>query len=825
MISLYQFTSKVKEMMPLLHRMFFLCALSVLCLYSTTAFSAQLEKVRLMQAVDGEKVYVYFDESVPYQVFDLSAPRRVVFNFPEIGMNSSIKPIQSSSSSLRVSPVLSSQGVRMELELLKGVEYKVEEQKNLIIIHLNKTIRDVKLEGRQTILQSLEVIERGDVSELHLRGFNLDINHNAYISNKGQRMVLDLWGAKSRLVKHNYQYSFEHIRDISVGKEESRVRIVVGLKGGESLKYQVDAQKNELIVRFGQVHTSVREGMIQVEGVDFKADDRIARLFIRTNSDHPVVNLEKKDDMVLIDIQNAQPKQGQERSMDVRSFSGPVSQVDVYQKEQDVRIIARLRGKVTSSSFQQGNLLTITLEPEDLTSSRGGGSGNDTLAYVGQKVTFDFKDIEIANALLFISEMANMNIIMSDDVKGTLTMHLVDVPWDQALSLMLNAHGLAKIQEGNVIRIVSVDVLQKENESRLKAQQGSAQLAPLVTEFVPLSYAKANDVKTMLEDATKQVQKKAGGESGNANSGVKLLSARGSLLADPRTNTLIIQDTQASILNIKRMIASIDTPVEQVLIEARIVDASDQFQDSVGIRWGGSLNRKTNYDFPGAISLGPVATTAANNAAIIGGGVATATGRGFMVDLPAAAGAGTGGAIGLSLGSFSNIFNLDLEISAAETDGLAKRISNPRIVTANGVSATISQGVDVPFITPGSANGPPTVSFKSASLGLTVTPMITAEDSIVMDVSLSNNAPTGDVVLGNPVIGTKNIQTKIKVNNGETVVIGGIFTQIKSNSGGGVPGLSRIPILGWLFKNKTSVDSKTELLIFLTPRIVDSSLQ
>jgi len=792
-----------------------------------SAFSAQLEKVRLMQDVGGEKLYLYFDEMTDYQVFDLSGPRRVVLNFPQVGMESSVKSIQNLQTGVRVTPVLSSDGVRIEVMLMSGVKYNVDEQKNTIVISLKNEEKKINLKDRQTIIQELEVIEDGDVSELHIRGFNMDVNHNAYISGQGHSMVVDLWGAKSRLLKDNYQYAFRHIHSVAVGKKEDRVRVVVGLNGADSLRYQLQAKKNELIIRFGQIRTVTKQNILQVEGVDFKADDRIARIFIRTNSDSPVVNLQQEGDAVLIDVKDAQPQQGQERSMDVREFSGPVSQIDVYRKGKDVRVVARLRDKVTTSSFQQGNLLTVTLEPKDLLVSRGGnGGGNGKFAYVGQKVTFDFKDIEIANALLFISEMANMNIIMSDDVKGTLTMHLVDVPWDQALSLILNAHGLAKIQEGNVIRIVSMEVLQKENKSRLQAQQGSAQLAPLLTEFIPLSYAKAEDVKKMLEDATKKVQEKSGvnsnSDTGNTANRVSVLSARGSLLADIRTNTLIIQDTQVSITNIKRMISLIDTPVEQVLIEARIVDASDKFQDSVGIRWGGNFNRRTNYNFPGSVAVGAAGVTAGNAAAITGGGVATATGRGFMVDLPAAVGPGAGGAVGISLGSFSNIFNLDLEISAAEADGIAKRISNPRIITASGVAATISQGVDVPFITAGTANQPPTVQFKPATLSLNVTPMITAENSIIMDIKLTNNSPTGEVVLGNPVIGTKKISTKIKVDNGETVVIGGIFTQEKSKNNAGVPGLSRIPILGYLFKNKSTVNSKTELLIFLTPKIIDS---
>jgi len=282
-------------------------------------------------------------------------------------------------------------------------------------------------------------------------------------------------------------------------------------------------------------------------------------------------------------------------------------------------------------------------------------------------------------------------------------------------------------------------------------------------------------------------------------------------MVDQRTNTLIVTDTAKAINNVKRFISIIDTPVKQVLIEARIVEANSSFTEEFGIRWGGQYQDTTNYNFPNSVNIGKA-----------GGAGATGT-NGFLVDLPAAAAVGSGGAIGISLGSFSNILNLDLELSAAEIDGDAKIISSPRIVTANGKAATISQGTDVPFVTPASGSGPATVTFKKAVLQLDVTPQISADNTINLQVDISKDAPTGGSVQGNPIISTKKITTNLSVNNGDTVVIGGIYTRDKSANESGVPLMKNIPVLGWLFKKKSGVDSKTELLIFLTPKVMSDS--
>jgi len=370
-------------------------------------------------------------------------------------------------------------------------------------------------------------------------------------------------------------------------------------------------------------------------------------------------------------------------------------------------------------------------------------------------------------------------------------------------------------------------VLRSEYQTRLEAQRGSQQLEPLLTEFITLSYTKVDDVKKIIEGASANATKTTGapaaaptaGTGGGSETSVGILSPRGSFLIDVRTNTLIIKDTQKSINAIKRLVAVVDKPIKQVLIEARIVEASDNFQRDIGVRWGGSLKNNTGVRFPSTVTVGGAiksinpGTGAAN----------TATGsRGFLVDLPAAVGAGSGGAIGIALGSLNSLINLDLELSASESEGDIKIISNPRVITTNLKPATISQGVDVAFSTT-SQNGTQT-QFKKAVLSLTATPQITADNHVIMQLVVTKDSPFLDSAGATTAsISTKTVETEVYMDNGETVVIGGIYTRDIAKNEARVPLLSSIPILGNLFKKKLTKDNRSELLIFVTPKILNTA--
>ena len=792
------------------------CFLVSILMITSVSWAGIISNVSLLDSKDGDMLIVESDEPLEYQIFDLNEPPRLVMTFPNADIDDAVVAIKGAGAGVtNVFPKKNELGVRIEIALSESLSYEVDEQPESLVIRF-QAVSTKQAVGNKAVIKKLQVKDKGDLTEVVLKGFNLDASHNSFLTNKNRTLVVDFWGGKSQLNKDRFQFSSQRVKAITVGEAEDRLRLVVDLNQVGPMEQQIEASSGEFVIRFGQVE-HIETGSAKVESVDFQPNGRLARVMIRTDVTNPVVLVNDDEGKTIIDIKNASLKQGQERTQDLRAFAGPLSQIDTYQNGENVRIVVRTRETVETTSFQQGNVFTMNFVPETVAvSTRGKGKGDSAFTYKGEKVTFDFKDIDIRNALKLIAEMSDLNIIMSDDVTGTLTMRLVDVPWDQALDLILSARGLGKEQTGNVLRVAPVEVLRSEYESKIEARKGSLQLEPLITEFITLSYTKVEDVKTMLKDASKAAKKgtKVEGAMPSADDS-GLMSSRGSILIDKRTNTIIIKDTLSAINNIKRLIKAIDTPIKQVLIEARIVEASDQFTHSIGVRWGGSVNRSTNKNFPGSVALGAAGTTAANSDAILAGGQTAATGRGFLVDLPAI---GNGGSIGLSLGSFSNAINLDLELSAAQADGTAKIVSNPRIVTSNLKQASVTQGSLVPIVTPGSANSPATTTLTKAALTLDVTPQITADGGVILDIVVTKDSPA--TFNGATGIDSKAVTTNVHVKNGETIVIGGVYTREKAFDETSVPYLSEIPVLGWLFKSETKRDNKTELLIFITPKIM-----
>jgi len=788
------------------------CLTLVFFLTPFFAQAVQVNGINLQKSPGGDVVTILADAPITYELFDLKAPSRLVVNIPGASLKRGLEPLHDDHPGVNsVFPVVSGGGVRLEIGMDRVLAYKVDEKGKKLVLRFAATTAADKKKGAATaaVLKDIDIRDRGSVTELVLRGDHMDVNHDAFVTNNGRTLILDFWGATSMLPKEHYAVSTQKVSGVTVGQANGRVRLVVNLIKGGQENHQIDASSGKMVVRFGDVTTKRKTAVVQVEDVHFQPDDRIAHLVVRTDVANPIVNIYEKKGNVVLDIRKATLAPGQQRTQDVRDFPGPVKQVDAYTLNDQVRIVARTREKVDISSFQQGNILTLTLVPKDIAAAREGKKSAEKFAYSGQKVTFDFKDIEIQNALKLIAEMSNLNIIMSDDVSGKLTMHLVGVPWDQALDLILSARGLGQERQGNVVRIAPLKVLQAENDARLRAKKTTADLEPLITEFISLSFAKVTDIKDILAGAAKSSKKTSGTGKKASSTGLGLSSARGSVLVDERTNTLIIHDTQAVINNIKRLIAKIDRPEKQVLISARIVEASDSFTRDLGVKWGGQViggGGKVRHTLGSSVQDPFNPNTGTNPG-------------GFLVDLPAAVGAGAGGQIGLALGALNNAFNLDLELSAAEADDLIKIVSSPRVVTTNMKEATISQGSDIPFLTV-SQNGT-NIIFKKANLGLEITPQITAENSLLLHVLVTKDAPSASSVGGNPIIDTKTIETDIFMDNGETIVIGGIYTRDQQTTINGVPGLMRIPIIGWLFKKKFKKDNKKELLIFLTPKILE----
>ncbi|MDQ6957289.1 MAG: AMIN domain-containing protein, partial [Mariprofundaceae bacterium] len=582
------------------------CVLLATLAMAPVVQAAQITGMTLSDSDDGDVLRIESNGTLNYQVFDLDGPPRLILSFPSATLANGVEALQSSGDGVtRVYPVSDKGAVRLEVSLSEVLTYDIKENNHTLVVRFaGAKVQQKTSASTSAVIQDIEVQDRGSVTELILRGEHMDANHNAFMTQGNQQLILDFWGASSRLKKSNFQYATQRINAVMVGQAEDRVRLVVKLLPSSDMHQQIDATANEMVIRLGGVVAKKKASAIEVESVDFKPDDRIAHVMIRTDGTNPVINVREKDDHIIIDVKKAGLLAGQERSQDVSAFPGPVRQIDTYQQGDNVRIVTRLREKVAVTSFQQGNVFTINFEPEDLALARMNAGERDEFAYTGQKVTFDFKDIDIRNALKLIAEMSNLNIIMSDDVTGVLTMRLVDVPWDQALELILSARGLGKQQSGNVMRVAPMEVLRSEYATKLEAQRGSQQLEPLITEFITLSYTKVDDVKKIIEGASANATKTTGGAAGAAGAtgaaaatgtasgtetSVGILSPRGSFLIDVRTNTLIIKDTQKAINAIKRLVAVVDKPIKQVLIEARIVEATDTFQRDIGVRWGGGI--------------------------------------------------------------------------------------------------------------------------------------------------------------------------------------------------------------------------------------------
>jgi type IV pilus assembly protein PilQ len=436
------------------------------------------------------------------------------------------------------------------------------------------------------------------------------------------------------------------------------------------------------------------------------------------------------------------------------------------------------------------------------------GPARDKRKYSGRMIDLDLKNADIHNVLRLLSEVGNVNIITADDVSGSITIKMKSVPWDQALDVILNAKGLGMVRRGNLLRVAPLGVLEKEREMAIARQKQQIELAPLETRLIPVSYAEASALSPRVRSQ---------------------LSNRGSVSVDGRTNILIVRDVANHLDNAEELVRSLDTQTPQVLIEARIVEATTSFTHDVGIQWGGSVvmssatGNPTGLVFPSDVAIAGGATDGATPTAGLSPFAPSVPNPNFVVNFPAPAGTGQGGAIGLSLGSLAGNFNLAVRLSAFETTGHIRIISSPRILTLDNNAATISQGTSIPY-SQVSAQGVQT-GFQEARLSLTVTPHVTSDGAVSMDVSISRDEPDFNQTSarGDPTILKRNANTKLLVQDGHTAVIGGIYTR---NTGYGlqrVPFFGEIPIIGILFRHSNNRDGRGEMLIFLTPRIVNRS--
>ncbi len=630
------------------------------------------------------------------------------------------------------------------------------------------------------------------------------------------RIALDFPGTGNGLNKNSIKGDNGVLKSITLAQAKDRTRMVLNLS--KSVGYNTQLEGNDVIITLqgsvanslnDQAETRFAESTVTgvthaITNVDFNrgknGEGRIIVDLVDTNTG---INIKQKGKQIIVDFADTEVPESLQRRLNVINFNTPVLYVDTMQRGGDGRMVIEPQGNWEQSAYQADKKFIIDVRPvvEDPNKLVKGSKPG----YSGEKLSLNFQNIEVRSVLQVIADFTGLNIVASDTVTGNLTLRLKDVPWDQALDIIMQNKGLTMRKIGNVITVAPTDEVTAKDKAALEASQAIEDLEPLVTETFRLRYQKAEDFKNILTG-----DNSSGGADGESRS---ILSKRGSAVWDPRTNTLFIQDTAKKLVEIQDIINKIDIPVRQVMIESRLVLADEQFGKSLGARFG---VQSAGTPGSGNLNIGGGFTNGGGDINAGAGGTPGALNSNLPVT---AAGVGS---LAFSLFKLPAGLLLNLELTALETDNRGKIVSSPRVTTADQQTAKIAQGTEIPY-QQASSSGATSVSFKEAELSLEVTPLITPDDKIIMDLVVKKDS-VGEIFNGVPSIDTQNVETQVLVANGETAVLGGIFEQIERNQVDKVPFFGDIPILGNAFKRRTRQDDKSELLIFITPKIMDEGL-
>ena len=640
------------------------------------------------------------------------------------------------------------------------------------------------------------------------------------------RIAIDLPGVGSALGKSNIEINQGNLRSVSIAQAGERTRLVLNLKQATNYRAQLQGKSLLLILDSGvapaaanapaevtRFAESTNRNQLALKDVDFrKGSDGAGRIVVDLPNNQVGVDIRQQGKGLVVEFLRSTLPDSLRRRLDVTDFGTPVQFVTTSQAGDRVRMVIEPRGAWEHSAYQSDNQFVVEVRPQKIDPNKlTQGPG-----FAGEKLSLNFQNIEVRALLQVIADFTNFNVVTSDTVTGNVTLRLKDVPWDQALDIILQAKGLGLRKSGNVIWIAPKDELAAKEKAELESKSQIAALEPVRTQSFQLNYTKA-------EEVAKGLTGQSSGQGGTANPS-RILSNRGSVIYETRTNQLFVSDIPSKLEEIQSMITKIDIPVRQVLIEARIVEADDKFGRSLGVRLGASDLRGVRGGVPGYGLGGDTRVTVGGNLSAVGSQTQQTTGTPAFsdtqfVNLPAGAQGGFDAAtFALSLfGATANRF-LNLEISALEADGRGKVVSSPRLITADQIKAVIKQGTRIPYQR-ATNSGATAIEFIDATLRLEVTPQITPEGNVILDVEVNKDS-VGAVTGGVPSINTKSVKTQVLVENGGTVVIGGIFEQIDRTDEVKVPFLGDVPYLGNLFKTRSRTINKTELLIFLTPKVV-----
>ncbi|WP_431482838.1 type IV pilus secretin PilQ [Pseudomonas solani] len=657
-------------------------------------------------------------------------------------------------------------------------------------------------------LQGLDVAALpGGKVELKLAFDEPIVAPRGYTIEQPARIALDLPGVANKLGSKNRELGVGNARSVTIVEAKDRTRLIVNL--ATLVPYSTRVEGNNLFVIVGEaavvgqqvassapVAAPAAAAPVKafaavgkaINNIDFQRGDQGEGNVVITLSDPTVSpDIQEQGGKIRLDFSKTQLPESLRVRLDVKDFATPVQFVSASGSSGNASITIEPTGYYDYLAYQTDNKLTVSIKP--LTQDDVEKRKNERFAYSGEKLSLNFQDIDVRSVLQLIADFTDLNLVASDTVQGNITLRLQNVPWDQALDLVLKTKGLDKRKVGNVLLVAPADEIAARERQELESQKQIAELAPLRRELIQVNYAKAADIAKLFQSVT----------SGNESS-----DERGSITVDDRTNSIIAYQTQDKLDELRRIVAQLDIPVRQVMIEARIVEANVDYDKSLGVNWRGARVGDNNFVIGGAGAGRPTATTP--------------TGAlGTFVDMGA-----DGATSSLGIGFVTDNTILDLELSAMEKTGNGEIVSQPKVVTSDKETAKILKGAEIPY-QEASSSGASTTSFKEAALSLEVTPQITPDNRIIMEVKVTKDAPDfSNALNGVPPINKNEVNAKVLVSDGETIVIGGVFSNTQTKATDKVPFLGDLPFLGRMFKRDIVQDKKSELLVFLTPRIMNN---
>jgi len=638
---------------------------------------------------------------------------------------------------------------------------------------------------------------------------------------KPARLSVDLPDTHLALSERYRKVNVGQVRSIAAVEAQGRTRLVVEL--AQPTAYNVSVDGNRIVVDLagnaaassaGGAAPSLQAPTALINKIDFRRGEKgEGRVLVSLSDPRAVVDVHEEGGKIIARFKNTALPDRLSKRLDVLDFATPVKYIDAQRDGVDTRIVVTpgAGGDFEQVAYQAGDQFVLELQP--LSQEKLVEKQREQPTFTGERISLSFQSVDIRSLLQIIADVAGTNMIVSDSVNGQIAMRLQNVPWDQALDIILRTKGLGMRRQGNVMLVAPVEEIAARERAEAEAEKQKVQLSPLHSEIIQINYAKASDLGNIIRNKTNSI-----------------LSERGSVTIDDRTNSLLVLETRDKITEVRALVQRLDIPVRQVLIESRIVVANDNFEKDLGTQFGVSFvgNLGSNFLTTGGTNVGGTDSTITSATTTTNGivTVPSPSGTNYNVNLPAPASSGTPGSIALSLLAKNTL--VDLELSALQSEGKGEVVSSPRVITANAKPAVIKQGVEIPYQA-STSSGATSVSFKDAVLSLNVTPQITPDGRVIMDLAVHDDSVGTNISTGTggstPSIDTREVDTQVLVDNGQTVVLGGIYQQTTSQTVTKIPLLGDIPILGYLFRNNQVINNKTELLVFITPKILTEGLK